>query len=221
MLNTIVADSLEYIADRMEKLKPDDFAGLTKILSEVNKENKQVFFSGNGYSEEWHAEAAKRGLENLPTTPDALPSLISEQTVAAFAKYDVLSERELHSRYDVLVEQYIITVNIEAETAATIARTLLFPAAARYIDILDEADLDEAKDELHGLASKFYTAIRALEAVNATHEGEDGSLDHATYLRDTVLPAMIGVREIADQLEKIVPDDLWPLPKYSEILFIK
>ncbi len=224
VLNTIAADAIDDLADALES-KIQHGATVQEAVLAVVKDaygaNKQVVFSGDGYSEEWHEEAAKRGLENLPTTPDALPSLISDQTVAAFAKYDVLSERELHSRYDVLVEQYIITVNIEAETAATIARTLLFPAAARSIDILDEADLDEAKDELHGLTSKFYTAIRALEAVNATHEGEDGSLDHAKYLRDTVLPAMIEVREIADQLEKIVPDDLWPLPKYSEILFIK
>jgi glutamine synthetase len=147
--------------------------------------------------------------------------MISEDTVEAFDTYEVLSERELHSRYEVMVEQYVIRANIEAETAAVIARTMILPAAVRYLETLRTAGVDSLSTELSDLVDSLVEAIGELEAANARHEGEEGSLDHAVYMRDTVVPAMAGVREVADRLEGIVADDLWPLPKYAEILFIK
>jgi glutamine synthetase len=183
--------------------------------------NKRVIFNGDGYSEEWHQEAIERGLSDLKTTPDALPSLIAESTIAAFSKYAVLSDRELESRYEVLVEQYIIKLNIEAETAAAIARTMILPAAIRHLSELRLADIEVLITETAELVDELVEAIFALEEVNADHPEDVDALDEAKYMRDSVIPAMLAVRVIADKLEKIVADDLWPLPKYEEMLFIK
>jgi glutamine synthetase len=224
VLNAIVAEAIDELAESLEsKLNSgtDLQAAVLEVVKETYSANKKVIFEGDNYSEEWHQEAERRGLVNLPTTPDALPALISDTTIEAFGRYDVLSERELKSRYDVLVEQYVIKINIEAETAATIARTQLLPAAVRYLATLDDADVDVLEDELREEVDKFIKAIQALEEANLKHEGEEGSIEHARYMRDVVIPAMNATREVADRLERLVPDDLWPLPKYSEILFIK
>ncbi len=224
VLNTIVAEALD---DLSSKLETATEAGtpLEEAVRAIVKEswtaNKQIVFEGDNYAEEWHAEAQRRGLQNLRTTPEALPWLLEPQTLEAFGRYEVLSERELHARYDVLLEQYIIKVNIEAETAAAIARTMLLPASARHLAELRAADLPQLASVVASLIEDFSTAIGKLEQTNAAHAGEEGSLDHAAYMRDEVLAAMAEVRAIADKLEKIVADDLWPLPKYSEILFIK
>jgi glutamine synthetase len=224
VLNTIVADALDSLSGDLESAL-EGGTSIDEAVPQIVKgswaANKQIVFEGDNYSEEWHAEAEERGLANLRTTPDALPWLVEDQTVSVFSNYGVLSERELHSRYDVYVEQYVVKVNIEAETAAAIARTMLLPAAVRYLELLKAADVEPLVEETGALVGQFVEAIKALEAANATHEGEEGSLDHAMYMRDTVLPAMDSVREVADRLEKIVADDLWPLPKYEEMLFIK
>src|ERR671911_661641 len=156
----------------------------------------------------------------LRTTPDALPEVLTDQTISAFGKYDVLSHRELESRFEVWAEQYTIRPNIEAETAASMARTMLLPAALRHVALVEAAGLDTLAAEARSLASAFAEAISALEEANAYPDGVEG-LDLAIYARDSQLTALDRVRELGDQLEKIVADDLWPLPKYSEILFIK
>jgi glutamine synthetase len=224
VLNTIVAEALDSLSEDLEGAL-EGGTSLEEAVPQIVKgswaDNKQVVFEGDNYAEEWHAEAEQRGLQNLRTTPDALPWLVEDQTVTVFSNYGVLSERELRSRYDVYVEQYVVKVNIEAETAAAIARTMLLPAAVRQLELVKAAGVEALIEETDALVTEFVDAIKALEAVNATHQGEEGSLDHATYMRDTVLPAMDAVREIADRLEKVVADDLWPLPKYEEMLFIK
>jgi glutamine synthetase len=192
-----------------------------EIVKESFGANKQIVFEGDNYSEDWHREAEERGLFNLRSTPDALPWLVEDQTVQVFSDYGVLSKRELESRYDVYVEQYVIKVNIEAEVAATIARTMLLPAGIRHLQELQAAGVEPAIAETTSLVHEMWSAIAELEAANATHEGEEGSLEHAAYMRDTTLPAMEAVRDVADRLERVVADDLWPLPKYSEMLFIK
>jgi glutamine synthetase len=192
-----------------------------KVVRDVYIENKRIIFDGDGYSEEWHAEAARRGLSNLPTTPDALPAMISESTVEAFSTYSVLSERELESRYEVLVEQYVINLNIEAETAAAIARTMILPAAIRHLNELRLADIEVLVNETAELIDELVDGIFALEEANRDHPEDVDALGEAVYMRDTVIPAMLAVRSVADRLEKIVADDLWPLPKYEEMLFIK
>jgi len=224
VLNTIVAESLDSLAADLEKAIEGGQAleeAVPSIVRSAWTANKAVVFEGDNYSEEWHAEAESRGLSNLRTTPDALPWLVEDQTVSVFSDYGVLSRRELESRYEVYVEQYVVKVNIEAETAASLARTMLLPAAVRHLELLRAAGVEDLIEECEGLVAEFVAAIRALEEANAHHEGDEGSIDHAAYMRDTVLPAMDEVRSVADRLEKIVADDLWPLPKYEEMLFIK
>jgi glutamine synthetase len=226
VLNTIVAESIDELTDKLKTALKASGATLekavTKVVKEVWSANKQVVFDGDGYSEEWHKEAEKRGLENLRTTPDALPWLVDKQTVAAFKKYKVLSKRELESRLEVFTEQYAVKLNIESETAAQIARTMLLPAAVRYLVELKATGLDELVEEVEPLVKEFQFAIVKLEDANLSDNQPDSSaMKWATYMRDTVIPAMDDVRDVADRLEKLVADDLWPLPKYSEMLFIK
>jgi glutamine synthetase len=224
VLNTIVAEAIDSLAEELEstlETAPLELA-LPDILQRSYAANKQIIFGGDNYAEEWHAEAAQRGLLNLQATPDALPYLVRDDTVSLLSNYGVLSQRELESRYEVFLEQYATKINIEAETAASIAKTMLLPAAARHLAMLREADLRTLATEVQGLISSFDQAIKALESANLEeNQPHDDLMAHAKYIHDTVIPAMETVRGVADRLEKVVADDLWPLPKYSEILFIK
>jgi len=222
VLNTIVAEAIDEMSDELEsKLGSGDLAeAVTAVVKDAYSEHKRVIFGGDNYAEEWHAEAEQRGLKNLKTTPDALPEVLSDQTIAMFGKYEVLSHRELESRFEVWCEQYITRANIEAETAEMIARTMLLPAAMRHIALAQEAGLDALAAEARNLTSQFAEAITELAAANVYPDGVEG-LELAVYARDNQLAALDRVRDLGDQLEKIVADDLWPLPKYSEMLFIK
>jgi glutamine synthetase len=225
VLNTIVAEAIDYLAEELEdalESGADLEAALRPILQRSYAANKQIVFGGDNYSDEWHSEAVSRGLLNLRATPDALPYLLTDETEEVFSNYGVLSRRELEARYEVFLEQYVTKLNIESETAASIARTMLLPAAARHIAMLLSAQMGEVASETEALVSTFVDAIRELESVNlAENQPHDDVLRHAEYMRDQVIPAMDAVREAADKLEKVVADDLWPLPKYSEILFVK
>jgi glutamine synthetase len=225
VLNTIVAEAIDELAEELEgavAAGTELEAALRPILQRSYAANKPVVFGGDNYSEEWHAEAEQRGLLNLEATPDALPYLVRDDTVTLFSNYGVLSQRELESRYEVFLEQYVTKLNIEAETAASIARTMLLPAAARYHSELLAAQLTDLAGETSELIDELIEAIKALELANREEsQPHDDVLAHAKYMPDTVVPAMDRVRAAADRLEKIVADDLWPLPKYSEILFIK
>ena len=233
VLNTIVAEAIDELADELEAaVKDGPPAGdplrdavledaLRPILQRSYAANKQIIFGGDNYDEEWHAEAERRGLLNLQATPDALPYLISDETVSVFENHNVLSRRELESRHEVFLEQYVTKLNIEAETQASIARIMLLPAAARHLALLLEAQLGELAGETSDLIAEFTEAIKKLESANLA-ENQPAELEpHAEFMRDSVVPAMAEVRDAADRLEKVVADDLWPLPKYSEILFIK
>jgi glutamine synthetase len=233
VLNTIVAEAIDELAAELETAVKDapseegparDAAladALRPILQRSYALNKRIVFDGDNYDEEWHAEAERRGLLNLRATPDALPYLVSDETVTLFESHNVLSRRELESRHEVFLEQYVTKLNIEAETAASIARTMLLPAAARHLALLLEAQLGELASETSDLVTELTDAIRALESANLAENQPEELEAHAEYMRDEVIPAMASVRQPADKLEKVVADDLWPLPKYSEILFIK
>ncbi|MCW3030747.1 MAG: glutamine synthetase catalytic region, partial [Solirubrobacterales bacterium] len=225
VLNTIVAEAVDDLADKLKAATKGSTPlekAVTSVVKQAWTENKQVVFDGDGYSEEWHREADKRGLANLRTTPDALPWLVEKSTLAAFKKYKVLSKRELDARYEVFTEQYVININIEAETAATIARTSILPATVRYLNELRASGLEDLVGEIEPDLKEFHFALRALEDANLDENHPDSSPQkEAVYMRDTVIPAMEDVREVADRLEKLVADDLWPLPKYHEMLFIK
>jgi glutamine synthetase len=226
VLNTIVAEAVDELTDKLESALKGSGATLEKAVTTVVKDvwaaNKQIVFDGDGYSEAWHKEAEQRGLANLRTTPDALPWLVEKSTVAAFKKYKVLSKRELESRYEVFTEQYVININIEAETAASIGRTMVLPATVRYLNELRASGLEDLVGEVEPLIKELHFAQLKLEDANLDENHPDGAImKEALYMRDTVIPAMEDVRDVADRLEKLVADDLWPLPKYSEMLFIK
>jgi glutamine synthetase len=223
VLNTAVADSLAQLADELEPLAHGDFEGLTNILSRVVRENKQVLFEGNGYSEEWHAEAARRGLPNNRTTVDALPALTEPGARRIFAEFGVLSERELSARAEIYLERYVKVQNIEANCALDIAKTMILPAAARYLGVLAGAPasrgISSVTDAVGSRVDGLVDAIHALEhAQHAAHE--TGSVQaEARAFCDEVIPAQNALRTVADELETLVADDLWPLPKYRELLF--
>jgi glutamine synthetase len=223
VLNTIVAEAVDRLAGALEKqLKAGTSLekAILVIVRESYTAHRRVVFNGDGYSEAWHKEAEERGLANLRTTPDALPWVVDKATIDLFKKYKVLSKRELESRYEVSVEQYSTKLNIESETASSIARTLLLPAALRHLAELKAAGIEGLVAETEGLIEGFVASIHTLEKVNLEHPHDEG-IKHALYMRDVVLSAMDEVRVCADKLERIVADDLWPLPKYSEMLFIK
>jgi glutamine synthetase len=219
VLNTIVAEAIDDLADKLDAHGGDVAEGVAEVVKEAYTANKVVCFMGDNYAEEWHSEAERRGLKNLRTTPDALPEVLADGTVQAFERYDVLSRRELEARYEVWVEQYAALANIEAETGQSIAKTMLLPSAVRYLAILDDAEVDAIEGEVRGLTGELVEALRKLERANAPVEFE--GLDLAEYARDHQLTALAEVREVADRLERVIPDDLWPLPKYSEILFVR
>jgi len=223
VLNTAVADSLAQLADELDKLEHGDFEGLTTILSGIVKENKQVLFEGNNYAEEWHAEAARRGLPNNKTTVDALPALTTPKAKKLFSMFGVLSERELAARVEINWERYVKVQNIEANCAVDMAQTMILPAAVRYLGELARASKSKGvaavADKVAALADGLVDAIHALEeAQHAAHEA--GSLHaEAKAFCDRVIPAQNDLRAVADELETLVSDDLWPLPKYRELLF--
>ena len=223
VLNTIVAEAIDDLSDQLEsKLNGagDVSAAVADVVADSYNGNRQIIFGGDNYTEEWHSEAESRGLKNLRTTPDALPEVIAAPTVEAFAKYHVLSERELHSRYEVWLEQYVTRANIEAETTESIARTMILPAALRHLALIDAAGVSSLSTGTRALLDSLVGALDGLTEANGYPDGVEG-LELAEYARDRQLEAMATVREAADALERVVADDLWPLPKYSEILFIK
>jgi len=222
VLNTIAAEAIDELAGKLEQ-KTSGGAAVPEAVIEIVKEsytaNKEICFSGDNYDEAWHAEAERRGLKNLKTTPDALPEVLADGTVAAFENYSVLSERELESRYEVWVEQYWLRANIEAETAFSIAKTMILPAALRHLALVQESGVAGLDTDVRGLVEELNAGLRELEQANVD-PGLEG-LEMAVHARDKQLAAMDRVREAADRLEKVVADDLWPLPKYEEMLFIK
>ncbi|MGI8945408.1 MAG: glutamine synthetase III [Thermoleophilaceae bacterium] len=223
VLNTIVAEAIDELADKLESELSgggDLAEAVSAVVRDVYTEHRRICFDGDNYSDAWHAEAEQRGLKNLRTTPDALPEVIAPDTVAAFEQYEVLSRRELESRYEVWTEQYTTRANIEAETAGAMARTQLLPAALRHLALTESAGIGSLAGETRALVDEFVEAIKALEQANVYPDGVEG-IELAIHARDEQLAAMGAVREVADKLERIVADDLWPLPTYAEMLFIK
>ena len=223
VLNTIAAEAIDELADQLEA-KLADSGDLDRAVTEVVRDaygaSERIVFGGDNYSEDWHSEAESRGLKNLSTTVDALPEVLTDQTLSAFEKYEVLSHRELESRYEVWMEQYTMRANIESETAASMARTMLLPAALRQVALEEAAGMNALASETRAVAGEFVDAIVELETANVYPDDVEG-LDLAIHARDRQLTALERVRELGDALEKLVADDLWPLPKYAEILFIK
>ncbi len=223
VLNTAVADSLKQLADELDKLEPGDFDGLTRILSAIAKGNNHVLFEGNNYAPEWHEEAARRGLPNNPTTVDALPSLTTSKAKKLFSSFGVLSERELESRVEIYWERYVKVSDIEASCALDIAKSMVLPATVRYLGELAAASSSRAvthvTEVVSGLADKLVDAIHTLEHTqHETHEATSVQAEAAAFVKE-VIPAQAALREVVDELERLVADEYWPMPKYRELLF--
>jgi glutamine synthetase len=235
VLNTIVAESIDELCDQLDaelkggKSFEDALAVL--IATEIRRV-KRIVFNGDGYSEEWHHEAERRGLLNLHNTLEAVPALANEKNVGLFEKYAVLSPREMESRQEVVYEQYFKTVNIEGETTAEIASTMILPAAVHYLnDLLAAAEragsvgleatgVKRVIEQVNTLTNELADALGTLVEQNA-ELGGDSVHSKAHHVHDNVIPAMAAVRSAADRLEKVLPDTYWPLPRYREMLFVK
>jgi glutamine synthetase len=234
VLNTIVAESIDEMAAMLEEelggSREDDAieSATAAVIKRVMEEAFPIIFNGDNYSEAWHREADERGLLNLPTTADALPLLTSEKNVGVFSSYGVLSEHEVHSRFEIAAEQYVKTINIEGATLEALARTEVLPAALRYLAEIGaaadsaetlELDLDEIRSlggEVAGLASKLRRATQNLAEARAALPENGEAVRHAS---DRIRPAMAEARAACDALESLIPEDLWALPTYREMLF--
>jgi glutamine synthetase len=235
VLNTIVAESLDFIATHMEtaaKAGKDFNKSLQELLQSILHECKPVLFNGDGYSEEWHKEAAKRGLPNLRTTIEALPVVTDKKSVDLFTKYKVYSARELESRFNILCEAYVKTVNIEGKVLSMMVKTMVLPAVLRYQGELAQslaavkaagADASVQADLVKEISTSATALTKALAKLDHAleHSGSGEVYDHAKHMQKDVLSAMLEVRKHSDHLETIVADDHWPLPTYREMLFIK
>ncbi len=232
-LNTMMADSLDYAATRLEMLSGGDpeklHAAVGKLIQEIVEDHSAVIFNGDGYSEIWHQEAERRGLPNYRTTPEALMVYTSPDVVDLYGRFKVLSRQELKARQEIYIEQYCKTIRAEANLVIRMGRTIIYPAGLRFQQELlracldmralnrepDTVLLDDIDDTLRGLRE----ALEHLEA-NVDMPIED-MVQEAHHKCTVVIPAMNAVRALADHLETIVPEDLWPLPSYQEMLFVK
>ena len=235
VLNTIVAEAID---NWTELLEPIVEAGTTiedalwTLLANEIPSFKRIIFNGDNYATEWVEEAARRGLYNAGSAVDALVALDSPRNEELFDKYGVLTPRELAARLEVLTEQYFIKINIEAETAAHMARCMILPAAVTYLKQLTSAwngakkaggstkGLERNIIRVSGMVDELSDALDELDTQNEELGGDEMS-SKVVHMRDNVIPAMNAVREVADRLEKVIPDDLWPLPTYRDMLFVR
>ena len=232
VLNTIVAESLKQFADELEGA--EDFKGtLHDLIVREIKAHKRIIFNGNGYAASWVEEAEKRGLANLKTTVDALPCMISEKNRKLFASHRIYSEAEMYSRYEIMLESYTKVLNIEAETALSMAQRQILPAVMRFTaDVARQAKAikdvspalpttaeEKLLQKLTRGCCELSEAIDGLHSaiINESHSAD--ALTQASYQRDVIIPAMNAVRAVADDMETMVDKTYWPFPTYADLLF--
>ena len=235
VLNVAMADALDSVANELEGAlaKGEDLSkAVAKLLTKMIKEHKRIVFNGNGYSAEWEKEAKKRGLLNLKNTVDALPQFVTPQAVKLLDRFKILNERETHARYEIFLENYNKTVNIEGQLMVLMANRYILPAAFEYQKHLGQsvaavkagggASVQGKKllAQYTKLADKFKVQSDILCNLLDHHNGGTAE-KHAKYMRDKVVPAMAALREIGDAIEVLTPHGVWPLPTYREMLFIK
>lgn len=239
ILNAIVAESLDFMATEIEKLTKSGTelnVAVEKVVKDVLSQNERILFNGDNYSQEWHDEAEKRGLPNLKSTIEALPVLTDDDAKKLFAKYGILQEDELDSRYNIMLEGFCKTINVEALLTANIATTMILPAALEYQTRV-ATTIVQTKQAISGInltsqegmlrevaekVSKLRENIELLESLrhSSKEDEHDDLYAHAKFYQNKVIPAMNDVRTVADELELIVDDSLWPLPKFREMLYI-
>ena len=218
VLNTIVAEAFDMIAEQLEKLDDKNFhTGLQKILQKIVKEHKRVLYNGNGYTDEWVKEAERRGLPNIRTSLEALKALTKDENVELFEKYGVMNRREMLSRYEINVEDFHKRIHIEGEVARDLAKNVILPKVVEAYEKslrTNEMALNQGFPGLDTYVKSIGEGCRSLTesiaALEASLEGE----------HEGIIAAVADLRKVVDGLEKIVPDEMWPLPKYREMLFI-
>ncbi len=233
-LNLAVTEALDHVATELEgavKKGKKLEAAVKGLLRRLVKENKRIIFNGNGYSEEWRKEAARRGLLNLTNTVEALPEFLKPEVIATFEKYKVLNERELRARHEVKLETYIKTINMEAQMMVLMANRYILPAALDYLTQVAGAvaavknaggRIREGQKMLDALTKSIDTfRVRTTRLVAALDHPDTAPTKHAKHMSDVVVPAMDALRETGDLIETVLPHGLWPLPTYREMLFIK
>lgn len=242
VLNTIVADQMTKFKKEVDSLMENGMskdAAIFNVVKSYIKDSKAIRFEGNSYSAEWLEEAARRGLSNNRNTPDALPAFVSEKSVALFEKHNVLTRTELQARYEIKLEKYIKKIQIEARVLGDLAVNHILPTAIQYQnrlienarglqEVLDSKtyvqlsrnqlnSIKEISDHVAGIKEGVEEMVEARKKANAIEDG----VEKAKAYRDTVLARFEGIRRHVDKLELLVDDNLWPLPKYRELLFIK
>jgi glutamine synthetase len=233
-LNLAVAESLDYMSGELDKAlhKGDTLEdALAALLRKIVKQHKRIIFNGNGYSMEWQKDAGKRGLLNLKNTVDALPELVTPEVVKTFEKFKVLNERELHARYEIFLETYVKTINVEAQLMVLMANRYILPAALEYQRrIADSVTATKAAGSPSKEAKKLLDRVVKLidqfrvhteSLCDALERPQTSTEKQAKFMRDTIVPGMTSLRDLGDQIELLVPHELWPLPTYREMLFIK
>ena len=232
VLNTVVAQSLKSYADRLESA--DDFEeALHSLIRKTIKDHKRIIFNGNGYDNEWIAEAERRGLLNLPTTPDCLPYLLKDKNIKLFAEHKVFSRQEIEARYEIYLESYCKNVRIEALTMTDMTNKDILPAVSAYfktlcdtVKTMGRAGIDPSgsyeqvtAEKLAALSRKIFSAVHGLsQAVDGLSEAGDAARE-SELIRDRVLPQMNLLREYVDTAESITAEEYWPYPSYGDLLF--
>jgi glutamine synthetase len=233
-LNAAMADSLDSVATELEAAtaRGEDLnKAVGKLLTKIIKEHKRIIFNGNNYAPEWEKEAGKRKLLNLKNTVDALPELITKDVLKLLDKYRILNEREVHARYEIFLENYNKTINVEANLMVLMANRYILPAAFEYQKQVGQsvaavkaggATSVQGRKLLASytkLVDKFKAQTDALEGL--IDHADASAEKHAKYMRDKIVPAMAKLRELGDQIEVLTPHEIWPLPTYREMLFVK
>ena len=232
VLNTAVAEVLKQFADELEGSK-DFTAALNSLIKRTISEHKRIIFNGNGYDDAWIMEALKRGLPNLKTTPDCMPCFLSEKSVKLFTSHNVLTETEIKSRYEIVMENYTKVINIEALTMLDMAKKDIMPAVSAYSKEISETanskkafvpnadctyELETLKNLTRG-AANLYNKTSELEKILIDSKEHPEATELANYYKDKVIPAMSELRISADELETITAKSYWPYPSYGDLLF--
>jgi len=234
VLNAAMADALDSVATDLEAAtaKGEDLnKAVGKLLTKIVKEHKRIIFNGNNYAPEWEKEAAKRKLLNLKNTVDALPQLVTKDVVKLLEKFKILNEREIHARYEIFLENYNKTVNIEGQLMVLMANRYILPAAFEYLKQVGQSvaavraggGRSAQGKKLLGTYTKLVDKFKVqTDSLAAALDHSGGSAEkHAKYMRDKIVPAMAKLREIGDEIEVLTPHEIWPLPTYREMLFVK
>ena len=233
VMNTIAADAIGYIADQLEGAE-DVMAKAKEIIRDIMIKHKRIIFNGNNYSEEWVQEAERRGLLNLKNTADAIPHLVDEKNIALFTRHGIYTAEEVHSRCEILLDNYCKVLHIEALTMLEMSKKEIIPAVSTYLKDMSTAaasikavvpDADCFMQEsiiakAAALSGSLYKKTEALSAaVLATKEHEENIEDRAQYYKNSIFPGMQELRAVADELETMVGEEYWPFPTYGDLLF--